>query len=201
MNENISIFNTKIDPIILFKNWFEEASQKEINDPNAMNLSTISKDFKPSSRMVLLKSFDERGFVFYSNINSKKGVSIVANKNVALTFHWKSLLRQIRIEGSVERVTDKEADDYFNSRSENSRIGAWASDQSSELADREILMDNFKFYKKKFKNKTITRPSYWTGYRVEPKLIEFWQDIPHRLHDRLEYKKINKEWHATRLFP
>ena len=201
MNENISIFNTKIDPIILFKNWFEEASQKEINDPNAMNLSTISKDFKPSSRMVLLKSFDERGFVFYSNINSKKGVSIVANKNVALNFHWKSLLRQIRIEGSVERVADKEADDYFNSRSEDSRIGAWASDQSSELADREVLMDNFKFYKKKFKNKTITRPPYWTGYRVEPKLIEFWQDIPHRLHDRLEYKKINKEWYARRLFP
>jgi len=201
MNENISIFNAKIDPIILFKNWFEEASQKEINDPNAMNLSTISKDFKPSSRIVLLKSFDERGFVFYSNVKSKKGVSIELNKNVALSFHWKSLLRQIRIEGKAERVTDKEADDYFNSRSEDSKIGAWASDQSSELTEREVLMDNFKFYKKKFENIIITRPPYWSGYRVEPKLIEFWQDRPHRLHERLEYKQINKEWHAKKLFP
>ena len=187
--------------INLFKDWFEEALQKEINDPNAMNLSTISKDLKPSSRMVLLKSFDNNGFVFYTNINSKKGSSIISNPNVALNFHWKSMLKQIRIEGKAYQVTNKEADDYFNSRPEDNKISAWASSQSRELSDREKLNEKIKYYKKKFENMIIIRPPHWTGFRVKPKLIEFWQDIPFRLHDRLEFNKINGEWFAKKLFP
>jgi len=201
MNEIFLSTTAIADPIDLFKNWFDQALQKEINDPNAMNLSTISKDFKPSSRMVLLKDFDHKGFVFYTNINSKKGESIIANPYVALNFHWKSLLRQIRIEGKAIQVTDKEADDYYNTRPEDSRIGAWASNQSSELANREKLIENIKYYKKKFKNIKIARPHYWTGFRVEPRLIEFWQHIPFRLHDRLEYNKINNNWILRKLFP
>ena len=123
------------------------------------------------------------------------------NPNVALNFHWKSLLKQVRIEGKILKVTDKEADDYFDSRHEESRIGAWASKQSSELKNRKILEENIFYYKEKFKNKKITRPPYWTGYRVEPDLIEFWQDMSFRLHDRLEYRKINKKWISKKLFP
>ena len=201
MNENLLLLNNITDPINLFKDWFEEALQKEINDPNAMNLSTISKDLKPSSRMVLLKSFDNNGFVFYTNINSKKGTSIISNPNVALNFHWKSMLKQIRIEGKAHQVTNKEADDYFNSRPEDSKIATWASNQSSVLFNREKLNENIKYYKKKFENITIIRPPHWTGFQVEPELIEFWQDIPFRLHDRLEFKKINGEWFAKKLFP
>ena len=137
MTEKIKLINAKEDPIILFSEWFEEAKQKEINDPNAMNLSTISESLIPSSRIVLLKSFDNNGFVFYTNVESKKGNSINLNPQVSLNFHWKSLLRQIRIEGIAKLVTNKEADEYFDSRPEESKIGAWASDQSSELKTRE----------------------------------------------------------------
>ena len=201
MNENLLLINNIIDPINLFRDWFEEALKKEINDPNAMNLSTITKDLKPSSRMVLLKSFDNNGFVFYTNINSKKGSSIITNPNVALNFHWKSMLKQIRIEGKAFQVTNKEADDYFDSRPEDSKIGAWASNQSSILSSRKKLNDKIRYYKKKFLNITIVRPPHWTGFRVEPELIEFWQDMPFRLHDRLEFKKINDKWYAKKLFP
>ena len=137
MTEKIDIINTEKDPIILFRKWFEEAKQKEINDPNAMNLSTISESLMPSSRIVLLKSFDKNGFVFYTNVESKKGNSINLNPQVSLNFHWKSLLKQIRIEGIAKLLTNKEADKYFDSRPEESKIGAWASDQSSELKNRE----------------------------------------------------------------
>jgi len=201
MTENNSLLNTTSNPFVLFMKWFEEASKKEINDPNAMNLSTISDILKPSSRMVLLKSFDDKGFVFYTNINSKKGISINQNPNVALNFHWKSLLRQVRIEGIINQVSDQEADKYFNSRHAESRISAWASKQSTELKDRQKLEDNIFFYKNKFLNKKIPRPPHWTGFRVNPNLIEFWQDMPFRLHDRLEYKKINDDWIAKKLFP
>ena len=201
MTENNSLLNTTSNPFVLFMKWFDEASKKEINDPNAMNLSTISDILKPSSRMVLLKSFDDKGFVFYTNINSKKGISINQNPNVALNFHWKSLLRQVRIEGIINQVSDQEADKYFNSRHAESRISAWASKQSTELKDRQKLEDNIFFYKNKFLNKKIPRPPHWTGFRVNPNLIEFWQDMPFRLHDRLEYKKINDDWIAKKLFP
>ncbi len=201
MTENRPLLNPSSDPIKLFEEWFKEAVKKEINDPNAMNLSTISNDLKPSSRIVLLKDFDKRGFVFYSNIKSKKGISFLENPSVALNFHWKSLLRQVRIEGVVNQVTDKEADEYFDSRHKESRIGAWASNQSSELIDRKNLEESIYYYKNKFKDKKINRPSHWTGFRVEPNLIEFWQDMPYRLHDRLEYKKINKKWIVKKLYP
>jgi pyridoxamine 5'-phosphate oxidase len=201
MNRNVLLTNAESDPINLFKNWFEEASISELNDPNAMNLSTISKDLKPSSRMVLLKNFSQSGFIFYTNINSKKGESINENSNVALNFHWKSLLKQVRIEGKAQKVLDDEADEYYNSRAEDSKIGAWASNQSSKLLSREELENRVKYYKKKFQNKKITRPAFWTGYRVEPNLIEFWHDMPFRLHDRLEYKKINNAWVTNRLYP
>ena len=141
MFENRNLIQPKKDPFLLFEEWFEEAKLKEQNDPNAMNLSTISKDLKPSSRIVLLKSFDQDGFVFYTNLQSKKGISLLSNSNASLTFHWKSLLKQIRIEGRAHQVTSKEADDYFNSRPMESRIGAWASNQSSELSDLQELID------------------------------------------------------------
>jgi len=201
MNKSIILINANSDPINLFNSWFKEASISEINDPNAMNLSTISKDLKPSSRMVLLKDFSQNGFIFYTNLNSKKGESIIKNPNVALNFHWKSLLRQVRIEGKAKKILDEEADEYYESRTEDSKIGAWASNQSSELKSREELEKKVKYYKKKFENKKIIRPSFWTGYRVKPDLIEFWHDMPFRLHDRLEYKKINNVWISKKLYP
>ena len=201
MFENRNLIQPKKDPFLLFEEWFEEAKLKEQNDPNAMNLSTISKDLKPSSRIVLLKSFDQDGFVFYTNLQSKKGISLLSNSNASLTFHWKSLLKQIRIEGRAHQVTNKEADDYFNSRPMESRIGAWASNQSSELSDRQELIDKISLYKKKFQQNSISRPPYWTGFRVEPNLIEFWKDMPFRLHDRIEYKKTDNTWIARRLYP
>ena len=201
MFENRNLIQPKKDPFLLFEEWFEEAKLKEQNDPNAMNLSTISKDLKPSSRIVLLKSFDQDGFVFYTNLQSKKGISLLSNSNASLTFHWKSLLKQIRIEGRAHQVPSKEADDYFNSRPMESRIGAWASNQSSELSDRQELIDKISLYKKKFQQNSISRPPYWTGFRVEPNLIEFWKDMPFRLHDRIEYKKTDNKWISRRLYP
>ena len=201
MFEKRNLIKVKKDPLLLFEEWFAEAIQKEQNDPNAMNLSTISKDLKPSSRIVLLKSFDYDGFVFYTNLKSKKGISLLSNSNVSLTFHWKSLLKQIRIEGMAYQVTGKVADDYFNSRPIESRIGAWASNQSSELLNRQALIKNFSLYKKKFQKKSIKRPAHWTGFRVEPNLIEFWKDMPFRLHDRVEYNKIDNKWISRRLYP
>ena len=201
MTENIDLLNPLVDPFELFTQWFEEASKNEINDPNAMNLSTISDDIKPSSRMVLLKHFNEEGFVFYTNINSKKGKSMINNPNVSLNFHWKSLLRQIRIEGQITKVSDKEADNYFNTRANESKIGAWASKQSSELKERKDLNNSLEFYNTKFSSQDIKRPPYWTGFRVKPNLIEFWQDMPFRLHDRLEFNKINNSWIGRKLYP
>jgi len=201
MFEKRNLIQPNKDPFLLFEEWFEEASQKEQNDPNAMNLSTISKDLKPSSRIVLLKSFDQDGFVFYTNLQSKKGISLLSNSNASLTFHWKSLLKQIRIEGRAYQVTSKEADDYFNGRPMESRISAWASNQSSELSDRQELIDRFSLYKKKFQQNSIQRPPHWMGFRVEPNLIEFWKDMPFRLHDRIEYKKIDNKWISRRLYP
>ena len=201
MFEKRNLIQPNKDPFLLFEEWFEEASQKEQNDPNAMNLSTISKDLKPSSRIVLLKSFDQDGFVFYTNLQSKKGISLLSNSNASLTFHWKSLLKQIRIEGRAYQVTSKEADDYFNGRPMESRISAWASNQSSELSDRQELIDKFSLYKKKFQQNSIQRPPHWMGFRVEPNLIEFWKQMPFRLHDRIEYKKIDNKWISRRLYP
>ena len=201
MKEKKLIINSSNNPFSLFKEWFEEAQKNEINDANAMNLSTISKSNFPSSRMVLLKDFDDRGFVFYTNIKSKKGKDIINNPNVSLNFHWKSITKQVRIEGKVISVTKEEADEYFNSRPKESRIGAWASNQSSKMNNREDLIKKYNFYNDKFKEGSIPRPDYWIGFRVAPTLIEFWQDMPFRLHDRLEFVKNNNKWETKKLFP
>lgn len=201
MTENRALLDPSKDPFVLFKEWFNEASKKEINDPNAMNLSTISQDIKPSSRIVLLKDFNNKGFSFYTNSNSKKGISFIYNTNVALNFHWKSMLKQIRIEGKINQISALEADEYFNTRNEESKLGAWASNQSSKLENRKKLEENISYYRNQFKDKKITRPPHWNGFIVAPNLIEFWQDMPFRLHDRLEYKKVNDKWVSKKLYP
>ncbi len=201
MSTNPNLINSNQKPIDLFRDWFEEAKKSEINDPNAMNLATISLDGKPNSRIVLLKSYNDEGFVFYTNSNSKKGKALSTNTNVAINFHWKSLNKQIRIEGTVSMISESESDKYYNSRPHGSKIGAWASLQSEELNDRSILIKRVEDYKKKFQNSEIQRPSHWNGYIVQPNLIEFWQEMPFRLHDRVEFKKENENWKARKLYP
>ena len=201
MQSNQKLINSDKNPIELFQEWFEEAKKSEINDPNAMNLATISSDGKPSSRIVLLKSYDDKGFVFYTNSNSKKGRAIKNNDSVALNFHWKTLQRQIRIEGNVSQISNAEADEYYNSRPLGSRIGAWASLQSEELDDRSTLTKRVEEFEKKFSDHDVPRPSHWNGYLVAPVLIEFWQDMPFRLHDRLEFRMENDGWVTRKLYP
>ncbi len=201
MSTESNLINSNINPLSLFEEWFEEAKKSEVNDPNAMNLATISAEGKPTSRIVLLKSYNEHGFVFYTNSNSKKGKSINDNKNVALNFHWKSLQKQIRIEGTVFVIGNAEADEYYNSRPLGSRIGAWASMQSEELDNRSSLLNRVEEYKKKFENTKISRPPHWNGYIVNPNLIEFWQEMPFRLHDRVEFKKEEDKWVSRKLYP
>ena len=199
--KNNNFISLNEDPIDLFAQWYEEAKKTEVNDPNAMNLATISKNNKPSSRIVLLKYFSANGFVFYTNTLSKKGNSLENNKYAALNFHWKSLLKQIRIEGEVTKVNAKEADEYFNSRPIDSRIGAWASSQSNYLKNRSELLKKVEIIREKFTNKSIVRPPHWTGYLVIPNLIEFWQYMPNRLHDRVEYRKTESGWESRNLYP
>ena len=188
------------NPFELFGNWYDLAIETEINDPNAMTLSTISNN-RPSSRVVLLKSHDEKGFVFYTNSNSKKGKSISENNNIALNFHWKTQNRQIRIEGQAKIVSSEIADSYFNSRSRGSQIGAWSSNQSAELNARSELIENIKKFEKKYEDQDIPRPSHWNGYLVKPQLIEFWQEMPFRIHDRVVYTLLNNEWEIKKLYP
>ena len=201
MSTEPNLINSNQKPINLFKVWFEEAKKSEINDPNAMSLATISSNGKPNSRIVLLKSYSDKGFIFYTNSNSKKGKAISNNANVALNFHWKSLNKQIRIEGTVSMISESEADEYYNSRPLGSKIGAWASLQSEELDVRDTLIKRVEDYEKKFQNIEVQRPSHWNGYIVKPDLIEFWQEMPFRLHDRVEFKKENKNWIARKLYP
>ncbi len=195
-------FKDEDNPISLFKIWFEEAKKSELNDANALSLATSDKNGNPSVRMVLLKSFDNSGFVFYTNLNSVKSKAIKSNPNVSMCFHWKSLLRQIRIIGKATNVSDQEADEYYNSRSYGSRIGAWASKQSSILNSREELNNEIKVYKSKFPNSDkVPRPSHWSGWRVIPSEIEFWLDGDNRIHERLKYIKINESWKKVLLNP
>ena len=184
MLKHKDLIDFTLNPFELFANWYDLAIETEINDPNAMTLSTISNN-KPSSRVVLLKSHDEKGFVFYTNSNSKKGKSISENNNIALNFHWKTQNRQIRIEGQAKIVSSEIADSYFNSRPRGSQIGAWSSNQSAELNARSELIDNIKKFEKKYEDQDIPRPSHWNGYLVKPQLIEFWQEMPFRIHDRV----------------
>ena len=176
------------DPFELFEKWFVEAKKKEINDPNALALGTSSKKGIPSVRMVLLKGFDKNGFVFYTNLNSQKGNELKENPNATMCFHWKSLLRQIRINGTLKQVDDKIADDYYKTRAYESRIGAWASKQSSILKNREELLISLEDFKKKFNDKeNVPRPSHWSGWCLKPSSIEFWLDGDNRIHERLKY--------------
>ena len=188
------------DPFELFKKWYDLACVTEINDPNAMTLSTVYNN-QPSSRVVLLKSYDKNGFVFYTNSNSKKGTSIQINNNVALNFHWKTQNRQIRIEGNANIVSDSVADSYFKSRPRGSQIGAWSSNQSADLSSREELLDSIEKFEKKFKDKDIPRPTHWNGYLVIPRLIEFWQEMPYRVHDRIIYTNTDNIWATKKLYP
>jgi pyridoxamine 5'-phosphate oxidase len=191
----------KENPHTLFEEWLSEAEANEINDPTAMALATANSEGQPSVRMVLLKGHDERGFVFYTNLGSRKSSEITENPNVALLFHWKSLRRQVRVEGPLSQVTDAEADAYFASRARLSRIGAWASDQSQPLESRAVLEARVAEVEKRFEGQDPPRPKDWSGFRVQPRRIEFWQDGAFRLHDRIVYDFENGLWRTQRLFP
>ena len=190
------------DPIELFKLWMDDAKKSEPNDPNAVSLATSNNNF-PSVRMVLLKDFSQNGFIFYTNLNSQKGNELKENPKAAMCFHWKSLLRQIRINGVVTQVADDVADKYYNSRSYESRIGAWASKQSKELTSRDQLIDSIKEYKDKYNDENnVPRPSHWSGWILSPQSIEFWLDGDGRIHERLKYvKDINNQWIKSLLSP
>ena len=191
------------DPFELFEKWFDEAKSKEINDPNALALGTANKKGVPSVRMVLLKSFDKSGFTFYTNLNSQKGNEIKENPNASMCFHWKSLLRQVRIVGTLRQVDDNIANEYYNTRAYESRIGAWASNQSSILKNRDQLLNNIEEYKKKFKDiNNVPRPSHWSGLNLKPSTIEFWLDGDNRIHERLKYSlDKNNIWLKSLLSP
>ena len=196
-------FKEEDNPIELFKEWYNQAIKSEINDPNAVALSTVDQDGYPSTRMVLLKDFSNDGFVFYTNLNSQKGNELNENPYAAMCFHWKSLLRQIRINGKVSLVSDQVADEYYSSRAYESRIGAWASKQSEELNSREQLLKSIQDYKKKYSNKSdVPRPSHWSGWILSPDSIEFWLDGENRIHERLKYNKDNSgKWIKSLLSP
>ena len=188
-------------PFELFDEWFKAATDKEPNDPNGVALATVGADGMPSLRMVLLKGVDGRGFVFYTNYESRKGQQLLAHPKAALCFHWKSLRRQVRIEGEVEQVTPEEADAYFATRARTSQIGAWASQQSRPLTGRFELEKRVAQYTAKFGISAVPRPPHWSGFRVIPRLIEFWEDRPFRLHDRLVYHRDGDGWRTERLYP
>jgi len=191
------------NPIDLFVDWFNEAKKTEINDPNALALATVGKNGTPSVRMVLLKDFNKKGFVFYTNLNSQKSNEIKSNPNASMCFHWKSILRQVRITGKLSNVPDEDADNYYNSRSYGSRIGAWASNQSSVIKSRDDLLKSIEEFKKKYKNeKNIPRPKHWSGWNLNPIEIEFWLDGKDRIHERLRYtRKDDDKWEKDLLSP
>jgi len=193
----------KADPLALFADWYAEAEKSEPNDPTAMTLATVGPDGTLSVRMVLLKGFDASGFVFYTNHESRKGLHLVAHPKAAMLFHWKSLRRQVRLEGPVEKTTAKEADDYFATSQRGSQIGAWASDQSRPLESRFALEKRVAEYTAKHVIGTVPRPPHWSGFRLQPLLIELWQDAPFRLHDRLEYRRpsVGAPWSTRTLYP
>ena len=196
-------FTERNDPFVLFAEWMKDAEKSELNDPNAMALSTVDEEGLPNVRMVLLKDFDEKGFVFYTNYESQKGQEIQATMKAAVMWHWKSLRRQVRVRGLVEKVTEAEADAYFNSRPRDSRIGAWASAQSRPLEGRFALETSVAMYAAKYAIGTVPRPPHWSGFRILPLSIEFWHDRPFRLHDRIVFRRVNQTagWTKAKLYP
>ncbi len=193
----------KADPLALFADWYAEAEKGEPNEPSAMTLATVGPDGTPSARMVLLKGYDAAGFVFYTNVESRKGRHLLAHPKAALLFHWKSLRRQIRLEGPVSTTTSDEADAYFATRARGSQIGAWASDQSRPLESRFALEKRVAEFTARHVIGTVPRPAHWSGFRLQPVLIEFWQDGAFRLHDRLEYRRSapGEPWATRTLYP
>jgi pyridoxamine 5'-phosphate oxidase len=189
------------EPIDLFSDWQALAAQKEPNDPDAVALATVDAQGRPSVRMVLLKAVDTKGFVFYTNIDSQKGRELAENANAALCFHWKGIRRQVRVQGRAALVSDGEADDYFASRAKDSQIGAWASIQSQPMEGRFDLEKRVARFAAKHVLGKVPRPEYWSGYRIVPNLIEFWEDRPFRLHDRTVYERDGEGWKTTKLYP
>ena len=195
-------FKEEENPIVLFREWFEEAKKSEINGANAFALGTVDKNSHTSVRIILLKDFNNEGFVFYTNLNSDKSKAIKESPNISMCFHWKNLLRQVRIVGAASQVSDKEADDYFHSRPYGSKIGAWASDQSSILDKREDLYDSIKKYETKFPDQNnVPRPNHWSGWRLKPIEIEFWLGGENRIHERLKYIRRKNNWEKVLLNP
>ncbi len=191
------------DPLFFFRQWFEEAIKSQVNEPNAMCLSTATPEGKPAARIVLLKGVDQTGFVFFTNYHSRKGQMLEANPQAALTFFWPELERQVRVEGKVEKVSEQEADAYFLSRPFQSQLGAWASDQSVVIPNREFLEEKYRKTEENFSQNQMFRPPHWGGYRLVPDLLEFWQGRASRLHDRIQYTLDNTtaNWKIDRLSP
>lgn len=189
------------EPLALFRNWFEEALRAELTEPNAMVLATVDASGRPSARVVLLKDFNEAGFVFYTNYESRKGKELAQNPWAALVFWWAELMRQVRIEGRVEKVPAEESDAYFQTRPRESQLGAWASPQSQVVPDRATLEQRVAEWARQFNGRKIPRPPHWGGYRVVPEVIEFWQGRSGRLHDRLRYRRTTQGWVRERLAP
>ena len=199
---SLDVASVNKDPVTQFSLWFDEALQGKVGEVNAMNLATINDSGRPSSRIVLLKGVEEGKFLFYTNYQSQKGRELEKEPACALTFFWPELERQVRVEGITQRVSSEKSDEYFKSRPRGSQIGAWSSPQSSPIKDRSILEERVKQIEQKFEGKeTLPRPNQWGGYAVEPFLVEFWQGRPNRLHDRLQYVRINNEWKIYRLAP
>ena len=195
-------FMDEDNPFVLFKHWMSEAEKKEINDPNAVALATVNETNQPDVRMVLLKEFNNNGFVFFTNLNSKKGSDLKKNPKASMCFHWKSLLRQVRISGDISLISNNDADEYFNSRPYLSKIGAWSSNQSKPMEKRDSFLNKIEEYKNKFSDQNnVPRPKHWSGFLLSPNKIEFWKDVEGRLHQRLEYLKDTNFWKKQILYP
>ena len=195
-------FMNEDDPFVVFKEWMSEAEKNEINDPNAVALATVNESNQPDVRMVLLKEYNKNGFIFFTNLNSKKGTDLKKIPKASMCFHWKSLLRQVRISGDISLISDDEADKYFYSRPYLSKIGAWSSSQSKPMETRDALLNKIDEYKNKFTDQSnVPRPGHWSGFLLSPNKIEFWKDVEGRLHQRLEYSKVSNSWERQILYP